>query len=82
LSRRKNLESGLILDRKQFNKIENKESICTMDEFATWHGMSNTGVRRRKRSFSAHQKQMRFLTVVITALVLAVFTGVIYWCNL
>ena len=53
-----------------------------MDEFATWHGMSNTGVRRRKRSFSAHQKQMRFLTVVITALVLAVFTGVIYWCNL
>ncbi len=53
-----------------------------MDEFVAWPGMGKAGVRRRKRSLSAHQKQMRFLTVMITALVLAVFTAVIYWCNL
>jgi hypothetical protein len=53
-----------------------------MDELAAWHGMSKMGGRRRKRSLSAHQKQMRFLTVMITVLVLAVFTAVIYWCNL
>jgi len=53
-----------------------------MDELAVGHGMSKTGVCRRKRSLSAHQKQMRFLTIVITALVLAAFTGMIYWCNL
>jgi hypothetical protein len=63
-------------------KKKTKKKFCTMDEFAAWHGMGKTGAPRRKRSLSAHQKQMRFLTIVITALVLAVFTAVIYWCNL
>jgi hypothetical protein len=44
--------------------------------------MEKCGRRQRRRSLSAHQKQIRFLTVTVIALVLAVFTGAIYWLNL
>ena len=53
-----------------------------MDKSAVWQGMEKRGRGRRKRSLSDHQKQMRFLTVMVIALTLAVFTGVIFWCNL
>jgi hypothetical protein len=35
-----------------------------------------------KRDLSAHQKQMRFMTVIFMVLAMALFVGLLYLCNL
>ena len=43
--------------------------------------LGNMTSHRRKRSLSNHQKQIRFLTVMAVVLLLAAFTGLIYWIS-
>jgi hypothetical protein len=40
--------------------------------------MSN---HHQKRRLSIHQKQIRFLTIMSVALLLAAFAGLLYWIN-
>ena len=62
--------------------INNRQIICTMDESVVWQATRKPGRQRRKRSLSNHQKQIRFFTVLVMVLVLAAFTGLIFWLNL
>ena len=39
------------------------------------------GKHRRKGRLSIHQKQMRFLTMMLVVLLAALFTGLLYWIN-
>jgi hypothetical protein len=59
------------------NRESHSDARCVI--ISCIENVANVTKPRRKRSLSAHQKQIRFLTVMAVVLGLAVFVGLIFF---